>query len=214
MSHIQRFAVRIQRSFADTLRQRWMSVDRLNNLLARRLKGSRNDKFTDHLCSFRADNVRSEELTVFRIKNQFDESFRFVDCERFAVRAKRISADLQLITFFARLLFSQADAGNLRLAVRATRNVVIVNRMRVLTGNFLNTGTAFSRCDMGQPWRTVDVADSVYAVDICFVEFVDLDERAVGLHAESFESEIFNVSLDADCHESNISLQIFLAIFV
>ena len=70
--------------------------------------------------------------------------------------------------------------------------------MRIKSLDCLDTDDPLVLGFVGQHRRSGDVTDCVDAGDICLVELIDHNDAAVGLHAELFQPQIFNVADHAD----------------
>ncbi len=109
------------------------------------------------------------------------------------------AADADVAAQFLGLGFRQADRGDLRLAIGAARNLALVRRMHVRqAGDLLDADDAFMLGLVGEHRRAGDVADRIDARDVGLAVAVDDDAAAIGLHAERFKAEIFDIALHAD----------------
>ena len=126
-------AVRGVRRFADRLRHRRMCVDRANQLFDGALEPQRQRGFGDQLRRARTDHVDAEDLVVLLLGDDLDEPFRLAGDARAAEHAELEAAGPDVVAALLRFRLGQADAADLRIAVRAGRDVVVVDRAELLT---------------------------------------------------------------------------------
>ena len=103
---------------------------------------------------------------------------------RTAEDAEREGADAHVVALLFRCLLGETDAANLRVAVRAARDVAVVERLHRVPGNALGDDDALGRGDVRQlrvhtGAERDDVADGRDARHAGAVHLVDLDVAAV-----------------------------------
>ena len=159
----------------------------------------RDHESLNEFSDFRADHVRAEQFTRLLVEDGLYQPLVFSKRNRLAVGTELETSDANVIAGFLGPFFRQSDAGHLRIAIGATRDHVLVQRMNAgNAGNLFNTDNALVLGLVCQHRRAGDIADGVDAFDIGFAVAVDDDAAPVGLHTEFFKSEIFDVSLNTD----------------
>ena len=109
------------------------------------------------------------------------------------------AADADVVPGFLGLGFGEADRGDLRMAIGAAGDHQLVHRMDVRhAGDLLDADDALMLGLVRQHRRAGDIADGIDARHIGAAIAVDDDAAAVGLDAERFEAEIFDIALHAD----------------
>src|SRR5581483_6623528 len=180
------------RRLPDRFRHRRVRVDRADELFDGGFETKRNGRFGNQLGRAQADHVDTQQLVVLLIGHYLDEAFGLAGHFRAAQHAEREHADSHVVASLARLALGQSDAADLGIAIRAARNVIVVERSDVLARNPLGRDDPFGRRYVrqlrmtGRPERD-DVADgrhtayvrSVLSVDF-YVALLDLKSGALG----------------------------------
>src|SRR5690606_1886572 len=140
----------------------------------------------------RADDVRAEYLAVLLAAYDLDEALGLVRRAGAAVGAEGKAAGLVLELLFLALVLGQSEAGDLRMAVRDARDVVVHDRLRLVAGDGLGGVDALVAALVREHRRSGDVADAVDTLGARLERLrVDLHEAAVGqLHAGFLESHV------------------------
>src|SRR5207253_6428552 len=152
----------------------------------------------DQFGYFGADHVRAEQLPGLLVEDHLDQALILAERNRLAVADERETADADLATVLFRSRLGQTDGSNLRLAIGAARNEVLVHGMRMQALDRLDADHALMLGLVRQHRRARDVADGVDARHVGLAESIDRDGAALDLHAELFQAEIFGVADHAD----------------
>ena len=108
--------------------------------------------------------------------------------------------DFDLVAGVARGLFGEPDAGDLRPAISASRNVADIERVHVVDpGDVLDADHTFVARLVREPGRADNIADRVDAGLSGAQPFIDDDMAALDLDTGVFEADTFDIADDADC---------------
>src|SRR5262249_27137395 len=91
----------------------------------------------------------------------------------------------------------EPDGGDLRIAVGAAGNEVLVDGVRMQALDVLDADDAFVLGLMRQHRGTCDIADGVDAGHVGPAQTVDHDAAAFRLDAELFQPKVFDIADDA-----------------
>src|SRR5688572_20161473 len=155
-----------------------MSVHREVDLLHGVLVLSRHHQLVDDLRRMGPDNVRSEDLTIFRVSNDLHEPVGLAAGARAAICREGKLPDLVLELLFLALLLGEPDRCHLWMAVRRIGDVAVIHRVRVLSGEALGERDSFARALVRKHWRTGDIANREDTLGAGTELLVDLDEAA------------------------------------
>ena len=159
----------------------------------------------NHFRNFRADHMRAQKLAGLGVEDGFDETFRLTQRNRLAIANERETPDLDLTPGSLGFRFGHADAGDLRRAIGAARNIPGSERMHALHArDFLNDDHSFMAGLVREPWRPRDIADGINARLTGFAPLVDGDMALVDFRLGVFQAEIFGVAGNADGHNHAI----------
>src|SRR3546814_4532533 len=123
----------------------------------------------------------------------------FAERDGLAVADEGEAADFHLIARLLGLLFGEADAGDLRMAVGAAGDLLLLHRVDVVeAGDLLDADDALVLGLVGQHRRAGDVADGVDAGLPRAAVAIHLDDAALGLHLGALEPQVLDVALHAD----------------
>src|SRR5262249_58083721 len=119
--------------------------------------------------------------------------------DRLAVADIEEATDLDLVPRRLRLRLGEADAGDLRHAVSAARDVVDVERVDVvLAGDPLDADDALMARLVGEPGRADDIADGIDPGLVGLQPLIDQDMGLLDPHLGALEAEILDIADDAD----------------
>src|SRR5262245_29821997 len=142
--------------------------------------------------------MRAEQCPGPLVEDHLDETLVLAQRDRLAVAYERKAADADIELVLLRRLLGKADGGDLRRAIGAARDETLVHGMWLEALDRLDADDALVLGLVRQQRRTGNVADGVNPGHIGAIERVDHDGAAVGLHAELFKTEMFDVAGDAD----------------
>src|SRR5215471_16918963 len=114
------------------------------------------------LCCVWADYVRPKHLVVSGIADHLDQPFGCSNYLGLAYHRHREAANLDFVTALPGLSFRQPDACNLRQAICATWNVIVVQRLRILIGNGFHRNDPLCRSDMCKQGCWHNVPNRIY----------------------------------------------------
>ena len=145
-----------------------------------------------------ADHVRAEQLAGLLVEDHLDETLVLAERDRLAVADEREAADADFAATFLGFRLGQSDGGDLRMAIGAAGNEVLVGGVRMQALDGLDTDHALMLGLVRQHRRAGDIADGVDAGDIGLAKTADHDAATVGLDAELLQPEIFDIADHAD----------------
>ena len=122
-----------------------MRMDCADQFLDGRLEAQRDDRFGDELGGAQTDHVDAEHFVVLLVGDDLDEAVGLACDLRPSEHAERKGAGAHVVSAPRRFAFGQADAADFRIAVRATRHMIVVERTNGLAGDPLGGDDAFSR---------------------------------------------------------------------
>src|SRR5437588_8912885 len=131
-------------------------------------------------------NVRTQNFVRFSVDNELYQAFDIFVGQGAAISTKRKFPNSHLHSFFFRLIFGNADAGQLRVGVNDAWDGVIIYMAR-FSGNDLNTSDAFILGLVREHRAGNDVANGVDSLDIRPKMLVDLNP----LSLIKFDSDFF-----------------------
>src|SRR5690349_3735339 len=137
-----------------------MRVHRSSQLVRSRLELHGHTSLRNQLGRVWSNNVYAQNLVVLFLGDDLYETFFLTQNARLARRGERKSSDLNVVTHFLRLRFSQSDGRDFRITVSAVRHEPQVDRTHVLPpGHMLDRDDAFLRSEVGQQRRGHYIAD-------------------------------------------------------
>src|SRR5450631_1792458 len=142
--------------------------------------------------------MRPEQLSGLLVEDHLDQALVLAQCDRLTVADKRKTPDADLTAALLCRRLGEPDRGYLRIAIGAARNEVLVHGVRMQTLDGLDAYHALMLGLVRQHRRPRDVAYGVDAGHAGRTIAVDHDAAAVGLDAEFFQSEIFDITGHAD----------------
>jgi hypothetical protein len=119
-------------------------------------------------------NVRAQNFVGFSVGNELYHPFDIFVGNGTAISTKRKLPNSHLHPFFFRLIFGNADAGQLRVGVNDAWDRVVIY-VAGFSGNDLNAGNAFIFGLVREHRAGNDVANGVDSFDIRPKMLVDLD---------------------------------------
>src|SRR5262249_21841603 len=152
-----------------------------------------------------ADHVRAEQLTGFLVEDNLHQALIFAQRYGLAVADEGKAANPYVEPFLFGRLFGEADRSDLRRAVCAAGNQRLVHWMRIESLDRLNADNALVLGLVGQHRRPRNVAYCIDAGDIGLAELVNHDDAAIGFHAQFFETEILDITDNANCRDDPLN---------
>ena len=168
-----------------------------------------NNEALNKLGHFSTNHMGTEQLAGLLVENGFDHTFRFTQSNGLAVGDEREATNANFEPFFLAGLFGETNRGNLRMAIGTAWNFDLIHRMRLETGNLLNTNGTFMLGFMGQHRRTGNVANRIDAFDIGATIFINDDAATVGFDAKLFKAEILDIALNTNSRNDTVGLDDF-----
>src|SRR5918992_6370 len=165
-------------------------------------------QLVDYLGGMTTHDVCPENLTVFLVANDLHESFRFTGSPGPAVGAEGEAAHLKVQFALLGLLFRHSDTGDLGVAVGDARYVVVLDRLRPVSGNTLGNDHAFPATLVCQHRRPGDISDGIDTGRGGLQGLlVHLDEAAIGeLHPGFLQAEVFRIHRSSRGHQDLFGL--------
>ena len=115
---------------------RRVGVNRRDQVLARRLEPAGQRELGDELGGLVAHDVGAQDLAVRQAADDLREAFLMSRRDGLAVGLEVVLANLIILALLETLgdqrLLGEADAGDLRLAVRAARDHRVIDRVRLV----------------------------------------------------------------------------------
>ncbi len=145
-------AVRGVRRFAHRFRHRRVGVDRADQLFDRAFELQCDGRFGDELGRARADHVDAEDLVVLLLEDDLDEALGLTRHAGAGEDAELEHAGLDLVAALLRCLLGEPDAADLRRAVGAAGDLVVVDRTIFLAGDPLGEDDALGGREVRELW--------------------------------------------------------------
>ena len=140
---MNRCAVHGVRRLTHRLRHRRMRVNGADEFFDGGFQAQRNAGLRHKLRGARTNHVDAEQLVVFLLGHDLHEAFGFVGDLCAAEDAEREDADAHVIAAGDGFLLCEADAADLRIAVGAERDVIVVDGRHVVPGDAFRQQDAF-----------------------------------------------------------------------
>ena len=191
-SHMDRVAERGMAGLVDCLREGWVRVDRSYELFHGALEAKERPCLCDQIGRVRADNVYAEDLVIFRLGYDLNETTGLVDHLRFPYSTEGEFTNLDLIAFLFGLRLREAKAPDLRRGVGAARHLPIIDRRRVLSCDVLDREyTLCARCVREEWFPGEDITDRVDSRFISSTELINVDKAPLYTDARPLKAESF-----------------------
>src|SRR3984893_6160743 len=141
--------------------------------------------------------MRAQKFSGFGIEDCFYESLRLAERDRLAIadegKATAPDFNTQLFSF----CLGEADRRDLRIAIGATGNHRLVQRMRVESFDRLDANHAFMFGLMREPGRAGDIADCINPRNIGAPHSVRNNTSPLNLHAERLKPKVLGIAGNA-----------------
>src|SRR5262245_40900286 len=182
------------RRLSDSLRHRRVRVDRPDQFFDRALETQRQRRLGDELGRARTDHVDAEDLVVLLLRDDLDEPLGLVRDARAAENAELQGADANVESALLRLRLREPHAADLRIAIRAAGDLLVVDRPELLARDPLGERDPFRRGEVRELLvaRLVEgdhVADRRNARDVRTVLRVHADVAAIEMETGLFDAE-------------------------
>src|SRR5215468_2099688 len=156
---------------------------------------------SNQITRLRSQDVGPQEFISVSIKNDFDEPLTATNGQGFTAGAKRKTTDTNGPSRLTRRLFGHPHTRYLRLAVGATRDILVVHARIIEPGNGFDGGNAFGGSHVRQARLTIDIANGIDARYIRPAVRIDGDKPTLTVYASRFEPEVLDVALHPDRHQ-------------
>lgn len=168
-----------------------MREDGVHQLFFSGLKVHRNNKPFNQLGHFCANHMSAQKLSGLLVENGFDHALIFTQSDSLAIGNEAVAADANVMACFLSLRFRKTDRGNLWVAVGASGNFTLVQRMNILfAGELFDANNGFMLCLVGQHRRTCNITNGIDTVDIGLAIIIDHNAAAIRLDAKLFKPVI------------------------
>src|SRR5204862_2753642 len=108
------------------------------------------------------DHVGTKEFAGLAVENRLDHAFRLAERDRLAVADKREMPDFDLVPGLLGSLLGKPDAGDLRTAIGAGRDVANIERVHIVDpGDPLDADHPFMARLVRQPRRADEIANAI-----------------------------------------------------
>src|SRR6218665_47987 len=134
---------RVFHAFADG----WVRMNAIEYFMVSSFQLARCNSLRDDLSYVVTDGVCAKPFAILCIKDHFDEAFGMSGSRGFTRCAEREFANFDLITGFFRLFLCEAGRSYFRIAISTTRNVIIINRFRLMIVFLLTICDSFNTDD-------------------------------------------------------------------
>src|SRR5579885_1641031 len=105
-----------------------MRMDCPHQLFDGGLKLDGSYRLGDQFGRLRANDMYAENLAIIGIRDDFDKPFVLADNRSTGIRSERKFSDFEVIARLSRSFFGQADATDLRMAIRGAGNMLGIDR--------------------------------------------------------------------------------------
>src|SRR6266849_1422572 len=145
---MDRCSVRRVRRLAHRFGHRWMRVNGAYQLLHRALEPQRAGRLSDKLGRSRTDHMHAQDFIVFLVGDDLHEAVGLTGDLRPAQDAERKRSYAYIVSALFGFALGEAHAADLRIAVGATRYVIVVERSHFAAGDTLRRDDPLGRRDM------------------------------------------------------------------
>ena len=152
-----------------------------------------NYQFSDHFGNIRPNHVGAQQLPVLGIEDEFNEAIFVPTGACFSGGTEGEFTHFEFVACFLSGLLGHADRGNFRLAIGATRYVAVVQRFRMMAGDFFYTNNAFGRSNVRQGRAFDHIANGIVAFGGGSVEVIHLNFAFVESDTAGFQPDVFDV---------------------
>src|SRR5258708_7708060 len=193
-----------------------MGVHHVHQIVDGAFKIEHRGGFGQNFGGQRADDVDAQNFAVFFVADNFDEPAVIAQNGGFAVAHERKFSDFHRAAGIARLLFSQANRANLRLAVGGVGDAILANLLGWFSGDVRDRDNAFHHGGVGQLRHSGDdVADRIQTFFRGFHVFADVHGAALQFCFGFFQAAIFGERHASDRQQKFFGLQrLLLAVLI
>src|SRR5271165_4608235 len=159
----------------------------------------------------RADDKDAENFAVVGVGDDLDEALVLADDAGARVGGEGELTDFHVVSGFAGFGFGEADAADFGMAVRGSGDVLGIDGLAGLAGDFRYRDQRFHGSDVRELRRAEhDVADGVDAGLGGLHPGIGLDEFAVGLDLRAFEADVLSARLAAYGDQDFLGFELLL----
>ena len=198
--------------FHNSFRHGGVRVDGLDDFVPGGFQFAGHYYFGNQFGHVGANHVRAEPFAVFLVENNFHETVFHARRGGFAGGREREFTHQNVVAFGFGFGFGVAHAGDFGRGVGAAGDVLVVERLGVVAGDFLDADDAFGRGNVGQRGAGHNVTNGVNAGHVGLVEVVDDEPTALHINAQLFEANIFQVGGYAHGAQHHVALNYLLAL--
>src|ERR1700730_852356 len=196
-SHVDYAAIGVQHAFVHHFRQGGVRKHRIDEFRLGRLAIHGYDKALDQLGDFGPNHMGAEKFSGFGVKNGFYESLRLAERDRLAIADEGKAADPGFNTQLFGFCLGEAEGRDLRIAIGATRNHRLVQRMWVESFDRLDANHAFMFGLMREHGRAGDIPDRINPRHIGAPHSVRNNTSPLNLHAERLKPKVLGIAGNA-----------------
>src|SRR5437867_2242885 len=206
-SEVDRLAEGAERRLERGFGQGRVGVDRVDDLLQRRLDRPPHGELVDDLRRLRADDVDAQDLARRLVGDHLHEALRIAEGDGLAARRERELPDAHLTAVLPRALFRQAERRDLRAAVGARGHVPVIEGAGLTPRDRLGGHHALRHRLVREQRRPDHVADRVDSRHRRLHPRRDRHEATAETNAERFQPEAGDLRAAADGHQHLLGLQ-------
>ena len=170
--------------------------------------------FGNHFGHVGSNHVGAQQLAVFGVVDDLHKTVLGTGGAGFSARREREFAHLDVKTGFLGLLLRVAHARDFGRTVGATGDVVVVQGLGVVSGDFFHAGDAFRRSHVGKRLALDYVANGEVAGDVGGVVVVGHNNAALGLDAHGLQANVLDVGGHAHGRQHHVAFDFVLALGV
>src|SRR6266404_6641001 len=191
--------VSVKHGLVHRLRQGWVRENGADQLRLGGFEGLGDRVALDQLGHLGADHMRAQQLPCLAVENRLDHPLGLAERDRLAVADKREMADFDLVSGLPRGFFGQADTGDVRAAISASRDVADIERMHIVDpGDPLDADNPFVTGLVRQPRGSDEIADRIDATLAGTQPFIDDDVGFLDDDTGVLEADAFDIAHDTD----------------
>src|SRR4029453_5346227 len=170
----------------------WMRVNHIHQVVDGSFEVQHGSGFRENFRRQRPDDVNAQDLTVFFVAHNFNESAVIPQNCGLAIADERELANFHGIALILRLFLGKSDGTNLRLRVGGVRNAGFADLLGRFAGDVSYRDDAFHHGGVRKLRQSRDdVADRVQAFLGSLHVLADVNESALDFRFGLFEAAVF-----------------------